>query len=160
MLKRLFAHIPHAQIGNYLLIGLWNTVFGYGCYLGFTFLFTRLIRFYPYVFANLVASLLNISVAFLAYKWFVFKTKGNYLKEWLRCIGVYSGSIVLSTAALPPLVGFLRHATQYQKAAPYIAGALIAGVTIILSFFGHKHFSFRSSSIDAVLKSSAETRRP
>ncbi|HUZ04963.1 MAG TPA: GtrA family protein, partial [Acidobacteriaceae bacterium] len=108
------------------------------------FWFTHHIRSYPYVYASLLANLISISVAFFGYKWFVFRTKGNYLKEWLRCIGVYSGGIILSTAALPPLVGLLRHATQYQKSAPYIAGALVMGVTVILSFFGHKHFSFKS----------------
>lgn len=144
ILRRLVAHVPPAQMGRYLLIGLWNTAFGYGCYLAFTLFFTRITHFYPYVFANLAASLLNISVAFLGYKWFVFKTHGNFLKEWLRCLGVYSGSIVLSTAALPPLVGVLRHATVYQKSAPYIAGAIVMAASVFLSFFGHKYFSFKT----------------
>ena len=38
---------------------------------------------------------LGITVAFLCYKHFVFRTKGNYLKEWLRCFAVY-GSEQLS----------------------------------------------------------------
>ena len=159
--RRLVAHIPPAQMGRYLLVGFWNTAFGYGCYLAFTLFFTRLTHFYPYVFANLAASLLNISVAFLGYKWFVFKTHGNYLKEWLRCLGVYSGIIVLSTAALPPLVGFLRHATEYQKSAPYIAGAIVMAATVVLSFFGHKYFSFRTvrDVVEEDLLNTSETQR-
>ena len=29
------------------------------------------------------STVINITVAFLGYKWFVFKTKGNYLREWM-----------------------------------------------------------------------------
>ncbi|HUZ04202.1 MAG TPA: hypothetical protein VMU62_02500, partial [Acidobacteriaceae bacterium] len=61
-LQRIVAHIPPAQMGRYLLVGLWNTAFGYGCYLGFTFWFTHHIHSYPYVYASLAANLISISV--------------------------------------------------------------------------------------------------
>ena len=80
---------------------------------------------YGYVLASLIANLFAITFSFLGYKWFVFKTHGNYLKEWIRCIGVYTGSIVLSAAALPILVPIVRRQNWKRSSAPYIAGAIV-----------------------------------
>jgi putative flippase GtrA len=102
---------------------------------------------YSYIAASLASNLISITVAFLGYKWFVFQTKGNYLREWLRSLIVYSGTILFSATVLAPLVGLIRHATRYQIQAPYIAGALVAVFTVTSSFFGHKHISFRQSEI-------------
>jgi putative flippase GtrA len=135
--------VPGGQFGRYLLVGLWNTTFGYACFAAFTALLDKAIP-HSYLSAFVLSNLLSITVAFLGYKWFVFKTKGNYLREWCRCVGVYSGSIVLGLVLLPAMVFTIRHKLGYQNAAPYIAGALLTGITVILSFFGHKHFSFRS----------------
>lgn len=136
-------HLPPGQFGRYLLVGLWNMVFGYACFAFFTALLDKVVP-HSYLAGTVLSSVLNITVAFLGYKWFVFKTKGNCLREWCRCVGVYSGSIVLGLVLLPIIVFTIRHKFGYQKEAPYIAGALLTGITVILSFFGHKHISFRS----------------
>ena len=47
---------------------------------------------------------------------------------------------------LPFVVGAIRHLTSYQREAPYIAGALLTGVNVVVSFFGHKKFSFRAAA--------------
>ena len=135
-------HIPPHQLGRYLLVGIWNTAFAYGTFALFTAL---LDRYMPasYMAGSLLSALLNITVSFLGYKWFVFKTKGNYLREWGRCLMVYSGSIVLGLALLPPTVFIVTYVTESPRAAPYIAGALLLGVQVILSFLGHKTFSFK-----------------
>ncbi len=96
-----------------------------------------------YIFAVIPSTVINITVAFFGYKWFVFKTKGNYFREWCRCLAVYSSSIALSMVLLPILVFVIRHRFGYENQAPYIAGALLGVVTVIISFFGHKHISFR-----------------
>ena len=98
------------------------------------------------MWASLLSSLLNITVAYLGYKWFVFKTKGNYLHEWLRCVAVYSTGIILTLIALPILVLVIRRNTHFFVQAPYIAGAILTAVVVFYSFFGHKHFSFRTPS--------------
>ncbi len=63
-------------------------------------------------------------------------------------LAVYSGSVVISTLALAPLVGLIRHTTRYQSEAPYLAGALVAAFTVISSFLGHKHFSFGKRPVE------------
>jgi putative flippase GtrA len=100
---------------------------------------------YGYVAASLLSNLFAITFSFLGYKWLVFKTRGNYLREWVRCLGVYSGSMLLSAAALPFVVAFVRRQTGNAERAPYIAGALVLVFSVAISFFGHRHISFAPS---------------
>ena len=143
-------HIPPAQLVRYIVVGGWNTLFGYTCFFLMNRWLSRVMPAYSYIAASLASNLISITVAFLGYKWFVFRTKGNYVREWLRSLIVYSGTIIFSAVALGPLVGLIRHTTRFQTQAPYIAGALVAIFTVISSFFGHKHISFRQpqSEID------------
>ena len=126
---------------RYLAVGACNTIFGYGCFALFTLLLTPLLS-YGYVVASLFANLFSITFAFFGYKWFVFKTKGNYLKEWIRCLGVYAGGMILSAAALPFVVGIIRRQPGHDRKAPYIAGVIVLVFSIAFSFFGHRHISF------------------
>jgi putative flippase GtrA len=138
-------HIPPGQLGRYLVVGIWNMAFAYGCFALFTFV---LDRYMPasYMVGSLLASIVNITASYLGYKWFVFKTKRNYLREWVRCLMVYSTGIILSLALLPPTVFVLSLITRNPHAAPYIAGGLLLGMQAVLSFLGHKKFTFRNVS--------------
>jgi putative flippase GtrA len=135
------SHIPPAQFGRYLIVGMFNTVFGYSSYVVLTALLTPYIP-YAYVVAGVLSNLLNITVAYFNYKWFIFKTKGNYLREWLRCLLVYSGGMATGAVLLPIVVLALRLLTPFKSSAPYVAGALLLIVNVVLSFIGHKKFSF------------------
>jgi len=143
LLGRFTRHLPPAQFGRYILVGVWNILFGYAMYAALTALLTPHIP-YAYILASLLASLVSITVAFLGYKWFIFKTKGNYLREWVRCVLVYSGGVGIGILLLPVFVYALRHSTRFDAAAPYIAGAALTGLNAILGFLGHKNFSFQS----------------
>ncbi len=135
-------HIPPNQFARYLVVGAWNTLFGYGTFALFTALLTPVLP-HGYVVAMLLSGLLNITVSYLGYKWFVFKTKGNYLREWMRCVAVYSSGIILGACLLPVVVYILRHATRFQTAAPYLGGALLTALGVLYNFLGNKKFSFR-----------------
>lgn len=163
---RTFRFLPSWQFVQYLLVGGWNTAFGYFTYAALTWLLSRRLA-HAYMYAAVIGNFINITVAFLGYKWFVFKTRGNYLKEWLRCFVVYGTAALPGLLLLPILVSALvyvlhvptgattGHATQFQftanylrstfVTAPYIAGAMLTATTVVFSFFGHKHFSFRQS---------------
>lgn len=135
-----------SQAVRYGVVGAWNTVLGYGCYSFLTWILAGLGP-HSYLLANLIAFPINITVAYLGYKFFVFGTKGNYIREWLRCVAVYSGTFVLSMVSLPVLVFCIRHLGGAEKAAPYLAGAVVIGVTAVVSFFGHRHISFRDQPL-------------
>lgn len=143
LFSRLTSHIPPGQFSRYTLVGIWNTIFGYGTYAGLTALFTPRVP-HGYILAAVFSSLIGISVAFLGYKWFVFKTKGNYLREWLRCHVVYGTAAVIGILVLPLFVYGFRRFVGLDASAPYVAGATVTGLNVIVSFLGHRHFSFRA----------------
>jgi putative flippase GtrA len=149
------AHKSVGQFVRYIVVGGFNTVFGPGLFALLTWRFKGL-GSYSYMYAAVLANVIAISVAFLGYKWFVFRTRGNYLIEWIRCFGVYGGSALIGLAALPILVPILRHALHKPEQAPYIAGAFLTIVTMLSSFFGHKNFSFRQRQIAEDAKSHSE----
>jgi putative flippase GtrA len=143
MIRRLFSHVPPGQFSRYLLVGIWNTGFGYGTFVLFVFLLSKPWPTYGYIPGGILSSVVSITVAFFGYKWFVFKTQGNYLREWLRCMAVYGSSIAIGTVILPCVVFAIRHATMIDRKAPYVAAALMLGFNTVYNFLGHKKFSFR-----------------
>jgi putative flippase GtrA len=144
------------QVTRYLLVGGFNTCFGYGLFVAFNYLFRRL-GIYGSEIASLLANVIAITVAFLGYKWFVFRTHSNYLREWLRCISVYGSSMLFSLVMLPPLTLLLRRWFGRTQMASNVAAAILIVVTVVASYFGHKHFSFRRprTATDAVAEGGA-----
>jgi len=140
-----------SQFIRYLLVGGFNTAFGYSVFALLNWLFRGLGSF-SYMYAWLIANLIAITAAFLAYKWFVFRTQGNYVREWIRCFSVYGSGMIFGLIALPILVTALRHTMRRPELASYLAVALLTTVTVILSFFGHREFSFRQGLVGKDLK--------
>jgi putative flippase GtrA len=136
------AHKSFLELVRYLLVGGFNTVFGYGLFALLNWSLTGLVA-YSYMYAAVLSNLIAITVAFLGYKWFVFRTRGNYLIEWLRCMGVYGSSMLIGLAGLAILVPILRRSLHRPEFASYIAAAIMTVVTVIFSFLGHKNISFR-----------------
>ncbi len=141
----LLDHVPPGQLWRFLLVGIWNTGFGYGLFALLTALLTGRIP-YAYIAASLLASLISITVSFLGYKWFVFKTRGNYFQEWVRAVIVYSVGIGVGAVLLAPVVYLITLLTGRPKQAPYLAGALLTCINGVISFFGHKNISFRQAA--------------
>ena len=132
------------QFLRYLLVGGFNTIFGYGLFALLNWSFTGL-GSYSYLYAWLLTSLIALTVAFLGYKWLVFDTQGNYFVEWIRCLGVYSGSMAFGFLGMAILVPMIRTRLHNPYRASYIAAAILAVFNVIFSFIGHKKFSFRKN---------------
>lgn len=143
-LARLTSHIPPGQFLRYVVVGGWNTLFGYGSFAILTALLQPRLT-HGYILAGLLSTVLSITVAFLGYKWFVFRTKGNYLREWLRCVSVYSSGILIGTVALPALVWMIHRLKIADQGAPYLAGLCMMAFNVLYNFFGHRKFSFQGS---------------
>jgi putative flippase GtrA len=148
-MNRFISHVPAGQVVRYLLVGAWNTLFGYGCFFVIAWLFLKFMPLHPSLaasLASLVAAFANITVSFIGYKFFVFKTKNNFLREFARSFLVYLPTLVVNAIAIAPLTAILRRVSpHYATQAPYVAGALLICFTVFISFFGHKHISFRNS---------------
>jgi putative flippase GtrA len=156
-ISALLSHIPSEQFGRYLLVGLGNTLLGYSAFAAFTWLLQPALPnvYYRVMVAQATASFLTITIAFLAYKWLVFKTRGNYLREWLKCFAVYGSNNLLNLALLPILVVFIRRVSYFERQAPFIAGALLIGFGVVYNFLGHKNFSFKPYAASAARRNAA-----
>jgi len=120
------------QMAVYLAVGGWNTVFGIGFYaLVYLWLKDDVNYFIMLIPCNIVA----ITNAYLCYKLFVFRTRGNWLREYLRFYVIYGLSMLVG-------MGLVALAVQVFKMHPIVAQALATGITIVASFFGHKNISF------------------
>ena len=125
--------IPDSQILRYLIVGGWNTVFGY-CV--FAFLYFMLSTRIHYIIIAIISSIIAITMAYAGYKLFVFKTKGNYLSEYLKFYVVYGFSMILGLVLLPIFVEVL-------KLNVYLAQAVATLTCTFVSFIGHRNFSFK-----------------
>jgi putative flippase GtrA len=138
------------QVVRYLIVGAWNTLFGYACYAGCLALYSRVLapRYLPLTvdISSITATPIGVTMSFLCYKFFVFRTEGNYLREWLRCMAVYGSATIPGLFALPLLTRGLQEFASLHKPAPYLAGAIVMGLTTIYTYLAHKNFSFSSSN--------------
>jgi putative flippase GtrA len=130
-MRKLFK--KHEQKFKFLLAGIWNTIFGFG-------LFTALFYLLPavhYLIIAIISTVIGTTNAYISYKFFVFRTKGNYLKEYLRFYVVYGVAIALNLVTLPIMVEILH-------IHPVVAQGLSIFITFLVSYNGHKHFSFKA----------------
>jgi putative flippase GtrA len=133
------------QFARYLLVGGFNTVFGYGLFVALNWTF-RGLGPHSYMYAWVLTSFIALTIAFLGYKWFVFRTRGNYVVEWIRCVGVYSSSMLTGFISLPIVVTILRRVLAKPEYSSYIGAAIIMAGTAVVSFLGHKNVSFRQAA--------------
>lgn len=146
MIRQLTSHIPPGQLLRYLMVGVWNTLFGYGCFFVCTKLFLYLVPGQPSLMASaavVASTFVNITVSFFGYKLLVFRSRGNPLHEYLRSFLVYLPTMAIGAVAIAPLTALLEHAVRVRSWAPYIAGAILQAVTVIVSFLGHKRITFQ-----------------
>ena len=118
---------------RYLLVGIWNTVFGYGL---FALLQLSVGHVISYMAVLIIAQVVSTLLAFVLYRYFVFKVHGHFWQDLARFSVVYAGAFAVNLVLLPVMVsGFGWNVLLSQ--------ALIVGGTIIASFFAHRNFSFR-----------------
>ncbi len=139
--------LPSGEVIRFLLVGVSNTLVSLGLYSGAVILFGHLLphRGKPLIadIASITSKPLAITVAFLCYKHFVFRTKGNYLKEWLKCFAVYGVSTPAELVILPLATKAFLLVVLTRAYAPFLAGVVNSVVIACYSYFAHKKFSFK-----------------
>ena len=84
----------------------------------------------------LIAQVVSTFVAYMLYRYLVFKVRGHFWRDLVRFSLVYAGAFAVNLVLLPVMVsGFGWNVLLSQ--------ALIVGGTVIASFFAHRNFSFR-----------------
>lgn len=131
----------HQTKWRFILVGIWNTIFGYLAFVGLDILFTFLLpkRYLAYMAAALLGNILAILNAFISHKCITFKSQVRgkaMIIEFTRFFSTYLFSMILGLMLLPFFV-------EVMGIDPKISGALLIPVTVIISYFGHSRFSFR-----------------
>jgi putative flippase GtrA len=116
----------------YLVVGGWNTVFGYGVWAVLqTLLGDRL----HYLVIVLIAWPIAVLNAYLGYRYLVFQSRGSILRELPRFSLVYFVTLIVNLALLPIALNVLPFNI-------YGVQALLTVIVIICSYLSHKYFSF------------------
>jgi putative flippase GtrA len=130
-LRRLLAD----QRVRFLAVGGFNTVLGYLTFSALTLWVFHEVRF-GYLLSLACSYAIGISVAFVLYRRLVFKVQGQVVRDFARFVTVYAVSIGINAVVLPVLV-------EVVGVPPVLAQAVVVLITTLLSFVGHRTFSFR-----------------
>jgi len=134
-----FLRVVRDQRVAFVLVGAVNTGVGFLCFAGFLALFGQGLRPVPpsrYLAALVCAYVVAVLFAFVLYRFAVFRVRGHVLADLWRFAAVYISSLVVNFALLPVLV-------ELGHLPVLLAQALIVFVTSVMSWMGHKHYSFR-----------------
>jgi len=139
--------LPAGEVIRFLAVGISNTIIALVLYSACVIFYSHLLPTHPKPIIADIASItskpLAITIAFLCYKHFVFRTQGNYLKEWLRCFAVYGVSTPAELIILPIATHLFGYFTLTHRSAPFLAGVVNSVIIAGYSYFAHKKFSFR-----------------
>lgn len=120
----------------FLLAGAFNTAFAFAV---FALLEVTVGEATGYLGVLLLAHVLGVLEAFCVYRWAVFKVRGNVWKDLARFESVYLAALAVNAALLPLCVELVRMPVLLAQ------GAIVV-VTSLISFFGHRNFSFRRTA--------------
>jgi putative flippase GtrA len=131
----------------FLLVGGINTIVGFGIFAACS---ETVGHFVDRRFGTLAGTLVTIVIshvlallsAFVMQRRFVFRVRGHVLRDLMRFWSVQLTGLGINFVALPVLVELGLHRIP--------AGAIILTSTTVLSYFGHRHFSFRRGAADAL----------
>jgi len=123
---------------RFLIVGGINTVVGYALFVAFELTLGDYIGYLGSLYASYV---LATGLAFVLHRRFTFRVNGtgNVLLDFLRFASVYVVSLAINTVALPILI-------ELAGMNSLAAQAIIVVVTTLVSYFGHKLFSFRRAA--------------
>ena len=134
-------YIKHKIKIRFLLVGVWNTLFGFGLFVVLYFLFKKIFKldYFAYTSSQILSTILAIINAYICHKFFTYQSKAKGRKmifEFFRFTTTYVVVFFLGLIVMPFLVEIL-------KLNPIVANLLFNIVVISSSYFGHTYFSFK-----------------
>jgi putative flippase GtrA len=136
----------HEEKLRFLFVGGWNVLFAMGA----LWVMERLIPYGPGSALALGIGVLGAKQVVLAAAWvlgvtqnlftfklLVFRTKGDWLREYLRMYVTYSGTFVVESVMVQVISATLGWSLFWAK-VPTLT------VVTVLSYIGHKYFTFRT----------------
>lgn len=120
----------------FLTVGAINTLVGYLAFAGFLVTVGRIWdKPWGYLAALACAHVVGVLFAFVLYRLVVFRVRGHLLADLWRFETVYLLALAVNFALLPLLV-------EIAHLPVLLAQALIVSVTSVMSWLGHKNYSF------------------
>ncbi|MBQ9089766.1 MAG: GtrA family protein [Alphaproteobacteria bacterium] len=119
---------------RFILVGGYNTFFSYCLYAFFLFLSDNQL---PQIalFLSFILSSVN---SYLTQKFYVFNTRGNYIKEFIGCITVWSLSYFFN-------IVLLWATTTFWIDNPYIAQIICLILIAVLNYICLKQIAFKKT---------------
>jgi len=124
----------HEKKVRFLIVGGVNTMVGLSVY-PILFILLKPIGF-GYMEVLFLAQVICITFSFISNKYFVFKTKGNIKKEYVKFFMFYGFYLALNVICLPVMVEMI-------KITPIIAQTLFSIAIIVSSYFWHNFITFK-----------------
>ena len=137
--------LVHDQRVAFLVVGGINTVVGLALFVGCSETVGHLVdhrcgKFAGALVTVVIAHVFSVLFAFVMHRKFVFRVRGHVLRDLARFWSVYLTGAAINIVALAALIelGLERIPAQ----------VIIVASTTLLSYFGHRHFSFRRAAGD------------
>ena len=136
--KAVVAAAPHGtrlstalsdQRVRFVIVGAFNTAFGAGLFVALHFTIEHSVGY-------LVVLTLTWVIAFMAYRYLVFRVRGSFFLDLSRFSLVYLGLYLVNLAVLPLLVELAGLPVLLAQAATF-------PIVATVSYVGHHRFSFR-----------------
>lgn len=115
---------------RFVIVGGINTVVGYGTYAIMVFLNIH------YLVANICSTIIGVICSYILNKYFTFRSRNRSIMEICRFVSVYLFSFTIGNLILLVTV-------EWMRITLYLAGGINLVTTTIISWFGHKYFSFK-----------------
>lgn len=123
----------HREKIIYLAAAAWNTVFGLFVFAALYYFLSEKVH---YLLVLVLSNVISITNAYLSYKFFVFKTYGNHLREYLRFYLVYGASFLINVILMLVFVDSLG-------INPVFAQGIVLFIILVSSYVSHKYYSFK-----------------
>ena len=121
---------------RFLIVGGINTVLGYGIFVLLEYLIAGRFGDFSYMLALVIQYSISIILAFILHRRFVFQVQGRLWLDFGRFVLTNLVGFGLNAALLPLLV-------QFAGLHPRVAQAVALLLVTVVSYLGHKYFSFR-----------------
>jgi putative flippase GtrA len=132
-------HLLALELVRYGIVGVVNTLFGYGLFVVMQLTLGRVIQ---YTIVQAASNIIATVQAYWFQRWLVFRHTGNWWVGLAKFASVYSGAFFFS-------LGFVALLVEVFKVDILVAGA----ITVVLQAFGtyaaNKWFTFRSGGGDS-----------
>ena len=127
---------------RFLLIGAWNTAFGYLVFWVLYGLFSRVfsVRYLAYTSAQIVGWVIAVANAYGLHRKVTFRSRTTgraAVMEFLRFMQTYVAMFLVGLALLPFLV-------EIVGLGPRVAALVATAIGVVLSYFGHRFITFRT----------------